>query len=206
MPDTYDITPTKEQLAEQRLWDRRCKCLAWSFRGLLLFIIVGFTLLLCLEIIVEVSPQASFDSVSCEVLDVSHQHTPAACADVFTYNWKLADSAKVLTQDETRRRDENECLVGLDISALNATFQTGTQTCFRLKGVFAYRQDVFNCAHEFEANASAVDTCQSLHTPTSAHSALIAYLLAPPVIVCSCMALVLGPIDEIFQMEGPVLD
>ena len=181
MPATEELIKTRRE---------RCFDLVVNFlvSGVLWLIVItclsavsaiygGIGLWMYLEYTVDNDPKDCFDRVSgCEVLDVFHEYNASvACADVFTYHWKLPDSPVVFEQQERQQRSANLCLDELDVSSLNATFQPGIRSCFRLRVLFTGYADNFNCATVLRLNNATAGPCQTLLPPASDYDAT--YLL-----------------------------
>lgn len=129
-----------------------------------------------LEGTVAFGPFDCFDTLSsCDVVKVEHQYNSSdpRCADDFVYEFKLPGSPAIFMQIEERARPKDACSLDFNIGSQNATYQNGTNECFRVKDLFASYYASFRCASVLLANNSTVASCQTLLTPKSDHNPTI---------------------------------
>lgn len=206
MPGTARIILTRAERRSAFLQTIREDAGDWICAFLLLSCsigaVAGFSYWIYAEWTAAQIPIDCFDRLQdCQVLTVDHQFNGSAtnCSDIFTYRWSLPGSRAVFVEEEVRRRSIQNCLLDLDISSKNATFQPGSSSCFRIKGQFDSYAEAFNCATLVASNGSTVGLCQTLLTPTSDHDAtfaLVVSILMLLLMSCFCCVTVGAFLDE----------
>ena len=142
----------------------------------------GFYLWLFLETGAGLVPRTAFRVAPiCNVLTVTHAFNSSeqpVCTDAFIYTWKFEGSPVVYIEEEVRSRVAADCSSDLGISALNATFQNGTNNCFTLRNSFANYADFFSCAQVLNLNNGTEGRCTTLFEPSSTYDAIPNIVLA----------------------------
>lgn len=194
MPGTNKLLLTPEERWER--WEQRAEPLL-VLGGIVSLIAViavyfvtvgGLVYWLVLEIGAAFIPQECFNTLTCEVLDVTKSFIASSgniCSDVFTYTWTPVDSAVVLRQEEVLQRELqlgclNASAVGLD----DARFKSGEfSKCFRIRDLYVAYVGAFNCAETIVLNNSSGQPCQSILPITSSHDPTLALVIAPLIVL-----------------------
>ena len=187
MPGTDVIVLSRAERFERRRNNvyEACEGFGWCIAVLIpvatiIGTMVGVTYWLEMENTAANEPVDAFEVKRvCDVLTVSHRYNASdqSCADVFTYTWKRADSPVVYIEEESKDREEEECLLDLDISEMNATFQNGTNDCFVVTDQYLNYVPHFSCAPVFALNNGSVGKCTTLLPPKSNYDNSVAETL-----------------------------
>lgn len=183
---------------DDRVWQDLHKALgAKGFCFLLIFMIASIIALngallwfFLLDMVASLFPIDCFERIAnCEIISIEHFYnsSESECSDIFTYKWKLPNSAVVFLQRERRRREAEECDLELDVDGRNATFQIGIMPCFRVIDRFEPYIDAFNCAGIHDTKNSSAGPCQTLFTPTSSQDPGVGFWLGLVVWILSVL-------------------
>ena len=153
------------------------------------------------EATVESSPGECFDVVrNCEIVQIQHQFTlfNPACTDSFLYTWTLPNSPVVYQQLETRARTAEDCTPTLNVGVENASFSLGLTSCFSLQPRFSAYVDSFNCAAVADKKNGTlqVPNCETIFSPTTDHSATLAFISGPLILIFWCCGVLGGMCEE----------